>query len=107
VPIGGGFAIDYLGGVAVLFGARSFNVSTSALGPAFGFANMGVSDTTRVFNLEGQAGLWYWFSPNMKLSASYRFDGYWGALKTLSSAGNVVNTDRSYSGPMLRLTWTN
>jgi hypothetical protein len=107
VPIGGGFAIDYLGGVAVLFGARSFNVSTSALGPAFGFANMGVSDTTRVFNLEGQAGLSYWFSPNMKLSASYRFDGYWGALKTLSSAGNVVNTDRSYSGPMLRLTWTN
>jgi hypothetical protein len=107
IPIGGGFAIDYLGGVAVLFGARSFDLTTSALGPTFGFANMGVSDNTSVFNLEGQAGLSYWFSSAMKLTASYRFDGYWGALKTLNSAGNITNADRFYSGPMLRLTWTN
>jgi hypothetical protein len=34
----------------------------------------------------------------------YRFDGYFRALKTLNSAGNVVDVDRFYNGPMVRLT---
>ena len=40
----------------------------------------------------------------MKLTASYRFDGYWGALKTISTGGALTNTDRFYNGPMLRFT---
>jgi hypothetical protein len=52
-----------------------------------------------------QAGLSYWFSPAMKITASYRFDGYFKALKTLNtSTGNTTNIDRFYNGPMLRLT---
>jgi len=43
----------------------------------------------------------------LKITASYRFDGYFKALKTLDSAGNVTSIDRFYNGPMLRLTWKN
>jgi hypothetical protein len=46
----------------------------------------------------------YWFTPATKVTASYRFDGYFKALKTLNSAGNVTDIDRFYSGPVLRLT---
>jgi hypothetical protein len=51
-----------------------------------------------------QAGLSYWFSPTMKISASYRFDGYFRALKTFGSAGNITTVDRFYNGPVLGLT---
>ncbi|MGB8631651.1 MAG: hypothetical protein WCD69_20095, partial [Xanthobacteraceae bacterium] len=56
----------------------------------------------------------YWINPNLKITASYRYDEYFKALKTFSASttnlgpnGVVVtspNIDRSYSGPMLRLT---
>jgi hypothetical protein len=105
VPLAGAWAVDYLGGTAVLYGARSFNIAaTSGNGANFGITNFGSSDGAAVFNLEAQIGLSYWFNPGLKLTASYRFDGYWGVLKTLNSDGTLGNSDRFYSGPMLRLT---
>jgi hypothetical protein len=50
----------------------------------------------------GKIGLSYWFSPNTKVTASYRFDGNFKALKTFNTAG--MSIDRFYDGPMLRLT---
>ncbi|MGP0095208.1 MAG: Lpg1974 family pore-forming outer membrane protein [Xanthobacteraceae bacterium] len=107
VPLGAGWAIDYLSGAAVLYGARSFDVNTSGTASPFGFNNFGFSDNPLVFNLDAQAGLSYSFTQNLKLSASYRFDGYWGALKTIDPNGSLSNENRFYSGPMVRLTIKN
>jgi opacity protein-like surface antigen len=115
VPLGGQWSLDWLAGAAVLFGERNVQSNTTAVAtvtipPVIANA----SDSAAVFNVDAQAGLSYWFSPNLKITASYRFDEYFRALKTLSS-GSVVNAtgttaitasniDRSFSGPMLRLT---
>ena len=71
------------------------------------------SDSPAVFNVDAQVGLSYWITPNMKITASYRFDDYFKALKVLQSAQLVgttlvtttSNIDRSFSGPMVRLTF--
>jgi len=110
IPLGGQWSIDWLAGAAVLFGERNFQVTASTGGiPVAGLS----SDSPAVFNVDAQAGLSYWFSPNMKITASYRFDDYFKALKVLQSAQLVgttlvtttSNIDRSYSGPMVRLTF--
>ena len=49
----------------------------------------------------------YAMSRNAKLMVSYRFDGYCKALRTFDSAGNIVNVNRFFHGPMLRLAITN
>lgn len=104
VPLGGGWSFDYLGGIAVLFGPRSLDVSGSGAAANAGIANFGVSDVAAVYNVDAQVGLSYWFDPNVKLTGSYRFDGYWGAVKTFNAAGAVSNENRFFAGPMLRLT---
>jgi hypothetical protein len=88
-----------------LFGERSLQITATAGGVPFA-AN--ASDTPAVFNVDAQAGLSYWFNPTMKITASYRFDGYFKALKTLNatSATSTSNIDRFYNGPTLRLTAT-
>jgi hypothetical protein len=117
VPLGGSWTFDYLGDAAVLFGQRKFD---STITPALlydgtttpvvvlsGLPNMSsTSSTVAVFNLDAQAGISYWFTPNYKLTASYRFDGYWNALREYDVNGNVVNVDRFFHGPMLRFTAT-
>jgi Legionella pneumophila major outer membrane protein precursor len=114
-PLGGPWSLDYNGGVAVLFGKRSFDSSsimtliydpggTNSPGTVATATNS--SDTGAVFNLDAQAGISYQFNPNFKMTASYRFDGYWNALRTVNSAGAIVNEDRFYYGPMLRATLT-
>jgi Legionella pneumophila major outer membrane protein precursor len=107
VPLGGGFALDWLGGVAVLFGDRSLDVTTTGNAATFGIFPLGVSSTAAILNFDAQVGLSYWFTPNVKMTGSYRFDGYWGALKTINAAGAIVNEDRFFAGPMLRLTVKN
>jgi hypothetical protein len=65
------------------------------------------NDSTAIFNVDGQAGLSYWFSPNLKITASYRVDAYFNALKTIkpgTANGSFQNVDQIYNGPMLRLT---
>jgi hypothetical protein len=104
IPLGYGWSIDYLGGMAALYGVRSLEVSTGGFAPNFGVVNLGASDTTVVFNLDAEVGLSYWLMTNLKVTAAYRFDGYWNAFKTVNGAGVVANEDRFYQGPTLRLT---
>jgi Legionella pneumophila major outer membrane protein precursor len=101
IPLGGQWSIDWLAGAAVLFGERAVTLTVPGV-TTFGAS---VSDNSRaVFNVDAQAGLSYWVTPTTKITASYRFDGYFKALKTFNSAGNVTDIDRLYNGPMLRLT---
>jgi hypothetical protein len=102
-----------LAGAAVLFGERSLQVTatTTAAGVTLPIAGTD-SGSAAIFNADAEAGLSYWINPNLKITASYRFDDYFKALKTIQSAqlvGSTLvitssNVDRSYSGPMLRLT---
>jgi hypothetical protein len=91
-----------LAGAAVLFGERSLQETITLAGVTVPVVTS--SDTRAVFNVDAQAGLSYWITPATKVTASYRFDGYFKALKTLDSAGNVTSVDRFYNGPMLRVT---
>ena len=63
-----------------------------------------VSDNAAVFNLDAQLGLSYWFTQSFKMTVSYRFDGYWNAMKEYDVNGNIVNDNRFYHGPMLKAT---
>ena len=101
-PIMGAWAIDYMGGVAYLYGTRSLNITASATG--LGWGAFGVSDVTGIFNADASLGLSYAFSRTAKLTAGYRYDSYWGAMKMFDSNLNVVNNDRAYYGPFLRFT---
>jgi hypothetical protein len=72
------------------------------------FPGQASSDTPAVFNVDGQAGLSYWFSPNLKITPSYRVDAHFSALKTIKPGTSTFssNVDQIYNGPMLRLTST-
>jgi hypothetical protein len=114
-PLGGSWAFEYLGGVAVLFGNRSLNASQALFAPAvvppFGpslnsVTTLSASSTVGIFNLDAQAGISYWLTRNFKLTASYRFDGYFNALTIIESNGAPGQQDRFYYGPMLRGTIT-
>jgi hypothetical protein len=108
IPLGNQFSIDWAAGAAVLFGERAVTVTV----PAATNVGASVSDTPAIFNVDAQAGLSYWFTPATKLTVSYRYDEYFRALKTVvttnafTSAPTVStkNIDRSFSGPMVRLT---
>jgi hypothetical protein len=110
-PLGPSWTFDYMAGVAVLFGDRTLNATeNSSLTDPFGdrvAANQPVtlnqSGTAAVLNIDAQAGISYWYTPNLKLTAGYRFDGYFGALKVID-VGGIVNQDRLYHGPMFRAT---
>jgi hypothetical protein len=111
-PLGGQWSFDWLAGAAVLFGERGVQENATVVNgtnPPPTAAN--ASNSAAVFNADAEAGISYWFTPNLKITASYRYDEYFKALKTLSAlvgpAGTAItssNIDRSYSGPMLRLT---
>jgi hypothetical protein len=101
--------LDYGGGVDVLFGNRSFDSNSSmrltiTSRPTSGTVTTAThsSSAGAVFNLDGQAGISYQFNPNFKMTASYRFDGYWNALRTVNTSGAIVNENVFYYGPTLR-----
>jgi outer membrane immunogenic protein len=116
-PLGGSWFVDWLAGVSVLYGVRSLDLtvqpfkfgtgeSTVNVGP-FGFPVPGsYHETGFIPNVDAQLGLSYWITPDTKITASYRVDAYWGALKTYNASGDFVNVDRFYHGAMLRLTKT-
>lgn len=112
VPLGGSWVFDYLGGVAVLFGQRSLNasevISVHSTGTVFVPLTGALSNSSdvAVFNLDAQAGFSYWFTTNFKLTASYRFDGYWEALTIVEPNGALGHQSRYYYGPMLIATVT-
>jgi len=111
-PLGGSWTFDYLGGIAVLFGNRSLNATqtayatTIAAGSLNSVTALSASSTVGVFNLDAQVGISYWFTRNFKLTASYRFDGYWNALTIIEPDGTLGQQDRFCYGPMLRGTVT-
>jgi Legionella pneumophila major outer membrane protein precursor len=101
LPITGPWAIDYMGGVAVLYGNRTLDVSLIAGGIS---GTVSFNQYGTVFNADAMAGLSYAFSQSMKLTAGYRFDGYWNALRTFDNNFNFVDISRFYHGPFLRAT---
>jgi len=111
VPLGGPWAVDYMGGIAVLFGEQKLKISGAGVSSSsffgttgtFTFATQSTSNKA-VFNADASAALSYWFTPHAKISAGFRFDGYWKALRTFDANGNIVNVDRFYYGPFVRLT---
>jgi len=84
-PLGGGWSIDWLAGAAVLFGERHSSQLQFSSVPTPNTTGQIISDTPAVFNVDAQAGLSYWFSPNLKITASYRVDAYFNALKTIKT----------------------
>lgn len=109
-PLAQGWSFDWLAGAAVLLGERhTSQTALTAIGGAPVLIGQATEQTTAVFNVDGQAGLSYWLNPNLKITASYRVDAYFNALKTIKPgfANNTfVNVDQIYKGPMLRLTST-
>src|SRR5581483_10207736 len=121
IPLGGKapqrtlWSIDYGAGVAVLIGSRSLDSSSTlnlvlnpGAGPAFATVSTALSSSSTgvVPNVDGQLGVSYHFNSNSKITVSYRFDGYFGALRTLNSSGAIINEDVFYYGPMMRATFS-
>lgn len=118
VPFWGQFAFDYRADAAVLFGSQKvvFGSTTSTtispmvaiIGPgSFTTGPTALTDkTVAVFNGDLQAGFSYWVNPHVKVTASYRLDAFFGALKTIDAAGNGVSVNRYYQGPQLAVTAT-
>jgi hypothetical protein len=57
-----------------------------------------------VFNADAMGGVSYQIAPNYTVMVSFRFYGYWQALKVFNSIGEPVNGDPFYHGIMFRLT---
>lgn len=101
-PLQGPWSLDYAGGVAILYGNREFDVSVTLVGA--GTASASFDSKAWIPNADVWAGLSYAFTPNFKLTAGYRFDGYWDAMRMLNSSLAVVNNDRFFHGPFIRAT---
>lgn len=118
VPLGNRWALEYGGGVAALYGRRKAEQTVSiSRTPPTGVptpicisgcpTSANSSSNGFVFNADAVLGLSYAITQNVNIMVSYRFDGYWNALRGYDSKGNVTNLDRFYHGPMVRLTMTN
>jgi hypothetical protein len=111
VPITGAWWFDYDTGVAVLFGPRQYSqtvfVSGANINPCIGGCpiNLSNSNTATVFNFDVEPGISYFFTPNIKLSANYRFDGYWDAARLADASGTFVNGSRIFQGGFLRVSF--
>jgi len=120
-PAGGGWFFDYMGGVAGLYSInRSVEqtvviTATSPIPafipfPALCLVGCPVSVTSEVngflLNADAMLGVGYAFTPYAKLSVNYRVDAYFNAMRTFDANGNVVNVNRVYHGPNVRLTLT-
>jgi outer membrane immunogenic protein len=106
MPLAPQWTLDYMAGFAVLFGGRQLKFKeTTTIEDGSNTELLNESDLAYVANLDASAGVSYWFGPAFKLTAGYRFDGYWKALKTFDPTADVsVNVNRFFHGPFLRLT---
>ena len=81
-PLGGSWAFDYLGGMAVLFGNRSLNATqtvyatTTAAGSLNSVTALSASSTVGVFNLDAQPTVLDFLAPQYYRSvAAIELDG--------------------------------
>jgi Legionella pneumophila major outer membrane protein precursor len=118
-PVGGGWFVDYMGGVAGLYAidrSAEQTVVVNTIAPpgqvAIGSCVAGcpinaTSETNGfVFNADAMLGLGYAITSYARLSVNYRVDAYFNAMRTFDLAGNAVNVNRVYHGPNIRLTLT-
>jgi hypothetical protein len=118
-PLGGGWALDYAGDAAVLFGRQrlvSTTVNTIVSDPAIIAAIIGGGGSTvntstdqryaTVFNADLQVGVSYWLTDQVKLSASYRLDAYFNVLNQTFSTTSNQTIDRYVHGPRLGVSAT-
>jgi hypothetical protein len=119
----GAWSFDYKGDLAVLFGTQSsfetnisrttnstplLCVSNSNFCPG-GSANTGPNGQRFVTMLSPdiQAGVSYWFTPNIKLGLSYRIDALIAVKNQKSAdADRLILPQRYWHGPRLTLTGT-
>jgi opacity protein-like surface antigen len=112
----GAWSFDYKGDLAVLFGTqKSVNttVDRTTATPAIvnvliGGGSISTSTDARFVTMlspDIQAGVSYWFTPNVKLGLSYRIDALI-AVKNQKSANadNLLLPQRYWHGPRLTLT---
>lgn len=118
VPLAGGWAFDYLGNAAVLFGTQkvvSSNVTSGAVDPSFlavigGFGALSSSSVTTterfatMFSADLQVGVSYWLTQNLKLGLSYRMDALINVQNQDNAAVTTFLADRYTHGPRIRLT---
>jgi hypothetical protein len=103
----------------VLFGTQRFDQNItgdftfidSAAGVTITLLARPVTNTrTRgatVFNADIQAGVSYWLSSMVKVSASYRLDAFFGVLSTFDAANDFerpTKIDRYFHGPRVAVT---
>jgi opacity protein-like surface antigen len=113
IPLWGAFGFDYAANGAVLWGhskiafesVSAFSIDT----PDIVLSASGITSGSQwskkatVLNGDIQAGVSYWFTPNMKLGVSYRLDAFVNPLRAFPSNDPAV-LDRYYHGPKVTLT---
>jgi hypothetical protein len=114
VPFAGNWSFDYLGDAAILFGTQQSNsivtTGTTVTPAALAFLGGGnVSTTTAerfayVLSADIQAGVSYWFTPNLKVGASYRLDALINVQNTARATAANIMPDRYTHGPRLTVT---
>ena len=78
-PLGGPWSLDWLAGAALLVGKRTLDISLTHISTTVVInTELSRSSTAAVPNLDAALGLSYWLNPALKVTASYRFDGYFG-----------------------------
>jgi hypothetical protein len=111
----GNWSFDYKGDMAVLFGSQhvqTTTTNTASATPAIlnqltpgGSVNTLTGDRfAYVLSPDVQAGIGYWFTPNVKLAASYRLDAMINVQNTRSAASGTFLPNRYWHGPRLTLT---
>ena len=102
-PISGAWSLDYMGGVAALFGTQSVTQTGTCISGVAGCPlNATSSSNNTVFNADAMMGIAYAITPASKIALNYRVDYYSNAMREFNSAGAALNADRIYHGPNLR-----
>jgi opacity protein-like surface antigen len=111
----GNWSFDYKGDVAILFGSQHQQITTTTSNSAtpailnqfFPGGNVNTNTADRfsyVVSADVQAGIGYWFTPNVKLAASYRLDSMINVQNTRTAASGTLLPSRYWHGPRLTLT---
>ena len=111
----GNWSFDYKGDMAILFGSQHQQISTTNAASAVpailnqfvtgGGVNTNTADRfSYVVSADVQAGIGYWFTPNVKLAGSYRLDSMINVQNTRSAVSGTLLPSRYWHGPRLTLT---